>query len=521
MSIARLNLALDAVEDDQGNIVCRSGGNCVPYNVFEEGAITREMTDYLKADIVMNGRVTTQVVNLTFTGDLEDYGIRIPSASEGLALAAGFEWRGESIASFPDEIYQFGGATGQGGGVPKVDAGYEVQEFFLELAVPIVQDRSAFQDLTLELGYRFSDYSTSGGLDAYKALLNWAINDSFRIRGGYNRAVRAPNVWQLFQPLRFGLGGSADICAGTNPSATLEQCQRTGMTEAQYGTAITENPADQYNTLGGGNPLLEPETADTITAGVVITPQGVPGLSLTLDYYDIQIEDTIGSLGFDDILQNCANTGNPVSCGLINRDNLGTLWLTQAGYISTQNNNIGELGAEGVDFNGNYMINLGGAGFLPIDLNGTYTMTNSIKNPLIDYDCVGFFGFQCGQPLPDWRHRLRATWETNFNLFVSLAWRYVGEVEVDDASDNPQLGDPGSMDLWRTNDIDKIPAYNWFDLSVSYLMKSGIRWTVGANNIFDEEPPLAPTFNDDFGVNLYSVYDPFGRYVFAGVQFSL
>ena len=254
---------------------------------------------------------------------------------------------------------------------------------------------------------------------------------------------------------------------------------------------------------------------------MVITPQGVPGLSLTLDYYDIQIEDTIGALGFDDILQQCANTGDPALCDLINRDSVGTLWLTQAGYIENTNQNIGELAAEGVDFNANYMINLGGAGFLPIDLNGTYTLTNSFKNPLVDYDCVGYFGFQCGQPLPDWRHRMRATWETNFNLFVSLAWRYLGEVEVDDASSNPDIGDPDAMPGWRANDIDKIPAFNWFDLSVSYLMKSGIRWTVGVNNIFDEEPPLAPTFNDDGNINLYSVYDPFGRYVFAGVQFSL
>ncbi len=87
---------------------------------------------------------------------------------------------------------------------------------------------------------------------------------------------------------------------------------------------------------------------------------------------------------------------------------------------------------------------------------------------------------------------------------MSLAWRYVGEVEIDDASPDPDLGDPDAMpELWVINDIDKIDAYNWFDLAVSYLMKNGIRWTVGVNNIFDEEPPLAPTFNDDFGVNLY------------------
>lgn len=521
MSIERLNNATIVVTDpDTGNPVCvNDPDNCVPYNLYEEGAITQDMTDYLSVDIVMNGRTKTDVANLTFTGDLEDYGVRIPSASEGLALAAGFEYRQEWMANYPDEVYQFGGATGQGGGVPRVKASYEVEEFFLELAVPIVQDRSAFRDLTIELGYRYSDYSTSGGFNTYKGLINWAINDSFRLRGGYNRAVRAPNVWDLFVPARFGLGGSNDICAGPNPTATVEECARTGVAPGQYGL-ILANPADQYNNLGGGNPDLTPETADTITAGLVVTPTAVPGLSLTFDYYDIQVTDTIGSLGFDDILQQCANTGDPALCDLINRDSIGTLWLTQAGYIENTNQNIGEIGAEGVDFNGAYMIGLGSAGFLPIEMNGTYTMTNSFANPLVSYDCVGYFGFQCGQALPDWRHRFRATWETNFNLNISLGWRYIGEVDVDDASPNPDIGDPDAMPEWVINDIDKIPAYNWFDLAFSYLMNNGIRWTIGVNNIFDEEPPLAPTFNDDFGVNLYSVYDPYGRYIFAGVQFA-
>jgi outer membrane receptor protein involved in Fe transport len=257
----------------------------------------------------------------------------------------------------------------------------------------------------------------------------------------------------------------------------------------------------------------------------VWTPQSIPGLSVTLDYYNIDITDTIGILGADNIIQQCANTGDPALCDLINRDQFGTLWfspsLAGGGYTEVTTQNIGELGAEGVDVNFNYMIGLGNAGFLPIDLNGSYMMESSFANPLVNYDCVGYFGFQCGPSQPEWRHRMRATWETNFNLFVSLAWRYIGEVEVDDASPDPDIGDPTAMENWRINGIDKISAYNWFDIAVSYLMRNGIRFTVGVNNIFDEEPPLAPTFNDDFGVNLYGNYDAFGRYVFAGVQFSL
>jgi len=520
MSIERLNNAIIVGTDDEGNPVCaEDSANCVPYDLYTEGAITQEMTDYLSVDISMSGRTKTQVANLTFTGDLEDYGWQLGSASEGIALATGFEYRQEWMSNAPDEVYQFGGATGQGGGVPRVQASYDVQEFFLEVALPLVQDRTAFQDLSLELGYRYSDYSTSGGFNTYKGLVNWAISDSFRLRGGYNRAVRAPNLWDLFVPARFGLGGSNDICAGANPTATVEECARTGVAPNRYGT-ILANPADQYNNLGGGNPDLVPETADTITAGIVITPTGVPGLSLTFDYYDIKVEDTVGSLGFDDILQTCANTGDPAMCDLINRDSVGTLWLTTAGHIVTTNQNVGNLHREGVDFNGAYMIGLGNAGFLPIEMNGTYTMTDYFENPLVAYDCVGYFGFQCGQVAPEWRHRFRATWETNFNLNISLGWRHLGQTEVDDASPNPDIGDPDAMPRWEANDIDTIAAHNWFDLALSYLMNNGIRFTIGVNNIFDEEPPLAPTFNDDFGLNLYSTHDPYGRYVFAGIQFA-
>ena len=155
-----------------------------------------------------------------------------------------------------------------------------------------------------------------------------------------------------------------------------------------------------------------------------------------------------------------------------------------------------------------------------MDIMGSYLLTQNFSNPLVDYDCVGYFGFQCGTPQADWRHRFRATWETNFRLNLSLAWRYVGEVQVDDASPDSDIGDPGAMENWRINGIDKISAFNWFDLAASYTFRNGIKLTLGVNNILDEEPPLAPTFNDDNNFNMYANYDPLGRYVFSSVQFN-
>ena len=533
LSIQRVGNALDVIEDpDTGEWVCRSGSGdgCVPWNIFRNDGtgmvvddyrlgVTQEAIDYISTVAVQYGNTVTQVFNLTFKTDWENYGIAIPSASEGLQAAMGLEYREEWMANHPDNTYQTADAAGFGGETPQVEGAYNVKEAFIELLVPIVQDAKGFQDLSLELGYRYSDYSTSGGASTYKAQLSWAPTQSWRLRGGYNRAVRAPNIWELFSPQTFGLGGSADICSGPNPSATEAQCANTGVLPGQYGN-IAPNPADQYNTFGGGNPFLDPETADTITAGIVWTPQSIRGLSITVDYYNIAIEDTIGSLGADDIIQTCATTGDPSLCELIHRDSQGTLWATQAAFTETNNQNIGQLDSEGVDLNFNYLLGLGNSGYLAMDLMGSYLLKQNFSNPLVDYDCVGYFGFQCGTPQADWRHRFRATWETNFRLNISLAWRYVGEVEVDDASDDSDIGDPGAMENWRINGIDKISAYNWFDLAASYTFRNGIKLTLGVNNILDEEPPLAPTFNDDFGVNLYATYDPLGRYIFSSIQFN-
>jgi len=518
LDIGRVGNALDVIEDpDTGEWVCRVGGDCVPWNIFQEGAVTQEAIDYISTVAVRYGKTETEVVNLTFTTDWEDYGVVVPSASEGLQLAIGGEYRRERLRSVPDEIFQTGNAAGFGGAQPAVSGEFSVGELFVEALVPLIQNARGFRDLSLELGYRYSDYSTSGGFNTYKGLLNWAITDSWRLRGGYNRAVRAANIFELFTPTSFGLGGRNDICANDPetgvPPATLEQCLRTGVTEEQYGN-ILANPAGQYSTLGGGNPFLTPEVADTVTAGVVWTPQGIHGLSVTADYFNIEITETIWVLNADDIIQRCANTGDPQICSLIHRDEHGTLWL--GGYTETTTQNVGLLNSEGIDLNVNYLIGLGDAGYLATDLVGTYLLATRIDSRVSDYDCVGYYGDQCGAPVSRWRHRARATWETNFNTNFSLAWRMVGAAEIDDASPNPDLGDPGQMELRRINGFDRHSAQHFFDLSATYTFRSGIQLAAGVNNIFDTEPPFPAWYWGGYN----GTYDPFGRFIFTSLQFG-
>jgi outer membrane receptor protein involved in Fe transport len=293
------------------------------------------------------------------------------------------------------------------------------------------------------------------------------------------------------------------------------------VTAAQYGKVL-ESPAGQYNSLDGGNPALDVERADTITAGVVWTPKSIVGLSVTADYYDIKIENTISSFNPDDTIKACAETGNPLLCNLIHRDSRGTLWLTTDGYTVSTNQNIGERKARGLDLSVNYPWNLGNAGFIAFGLLGSAMLEDRLSTPLIDYDCIGFYGNQCGIPDAKWRHRLRATWNTKSSkASVSVNWRYIHKTLVDDASDNPDLGNPSQIVSWKAIGAYEIPGSHWFDLAATYKVRDKLRLTVGVNNILDKEPPLGAGLSDvDFGPGFYGTYDPLGRALYANLQFE-
>jgi outer membrane receptor protein involved in Fe transport len=522
--VSRLENALDVVgtPGDPSTWQCRSGDTgCVPWNIFAIGGVTQGAVDYLNTPYMYNSGTDTKMLAALVRGDT---GVKFPSATEPVELAVGGEIREESLFVEPDFIRGSGLGAGQGGPTPSVDGSYKTNEAFAELRVPLVQDRSGFNDLSLELGYRFANYTASEqeakNNSSYKALLSWAPVEGFRIRGGINRAVRAPNVQELFRPQSIGLEGSEDICAGANPTATPEQCARTGVSPAQYGK-ILENPAGQYNSLLGGNPQLDVETADTITVGMVWTPRSITGLTVTADYFDISIEDTIDNFFADDTIKACAENGDPAVCRLIHRDALGTLWLTTDGYTIATNQNIGKVSTRGIDVGFTYPWNLGDMGYVNFSFLGSTVLEDRETTPLYDYDCAGYMGNQCGIPAPAWRHRMRASWNTKFKTTFTLGWRFISGVENDDLSEDPDIGNPGLVERLELNGSDKFPAFNWFDLAVVYKFHDKLRLTAGCNNIFDKEPPLGSGLQDiDYGPGYYGTYDPLGRSLFANLQFE-
>jgi len=531
-NVTRMQNALDIIEDpDTGEWVCRSGdAGCVPWNIFVDNGnqivddpsqgVTQEAIDYMYTRYLDSGGSQVQVGNLTFTGDLENYGLALPSATEGIQMAVGGEVRHEYMWRQPDEV-NVQGSAGSGGGAERIDAAYNVYEFFVEGLIPLVQDAKGFHDLSAELGYRYSDYSTSGGANTYKGLLSWAPTPDFRFRVSYNQAIRSANIFEMFRPAGLNLGGTFDPCSGPNPTATQAECANTGVTAGQYGQ-IDPNPANQYNTFEGGNPDLYPEVADTMTLGIVITPQGLPGFTATVDYYDIQIEDAIAQEAYGVIMNLCIDEGNQAYCDLIHRDQFGSLWNTNAGFVETTYQNIGLFANSGVDFSLSYMHTLGSAGLISADLAGTYFMENITEQAGVAYDCVGYFGLgSCGDPQPEWKHRLRVSWETNFNATFSLGWRYTGKVwNETSASDQEALYDPVQQELYEVSDIGWVDAYNWLDLAFTYNFTNNLQFTLGVNNVLDKDPPLGADHADDPNWTFYSAYDPLGRYTHASLRFT-
>ncbi len=529
-SVARLNNALDVVANPAGGApICRvklSGvdPNCVPYDVFG-GTPSAASLAYLSATGFQKGKVSEQVASVNFTGDLGKYGIRSPGATDGVTIALGGEYRQESLDLLTDNAFQTGDLTGQGAPTLPIKGSYKVTEFISEIQIPLVQD-SFFHDLSFNGGYRYSHYSVSNGrsfnTDTYKLGVDFAPVKDIRFRAAYNRAVRAPNIQELFAAQFVGLDGATDPCSGRaiTASAADAGCRAQGLI---VGQTVVANPAAQYNGLLGGNPNVTPEIATTKTLGVVLQPSMIPGLSMSVDWYDIKIRNAIQGYGADAILAACTTTSNPVACGLIHRNAAGSLWLTSDGFVRDLPQNVGGFRTRGLEFNGNYSHQLGGIGTFTLNMVGTKLDKYEVDNGLTQiYNCAGFFGPTCGGPAPKWRHKLRASLNTKMGLGFSAQWRYFGPVDVEYKNAST------SLNGFYYNYSSHIAAQSYFDLTMTAHVGSHFEWRLGVNNLLDREPPLVTSGSGAFGAsacagtvcngNTYpGTYDSLGRYIYTGV----
>ncbi len=492
------------------SVVDASDPACVPLNVFQYAGLSAESLDYIYSPTFTRGMDKETVLSGTVTADLTSYGVQSPWADQGLGIVLGVEHRRESLVFHADALAQQKGTL-------EARGAFNVTEFFTEVRLPIFENRPFAEELTLTGGYRYSKYSTRDeGISTYKGEIAWAPIRDIRFRAGYNRAIRAPNISELFAAQGLGNISAQDPCSGASPSATAAQCAATGVSAAQYGHII-ECPSEVCVAQGGGNPALRPEQADTYTAGVVLAPRFLKRFSLSIDYFNIKVRDYISSIPASLTISQCIATGDPFFCSLFHRDPRTGVLFGEQGYVISTTQNTGSLKTSGFDIGANYAVDTGVGGF-SLSFIGTWLkeLRTEPLPGLGGYDCVGLFGPTCGQPSPEWRHQARLSWSDKADIAsVSLNWRYIGPTKLTNNTDDPFLTGPAYV-LNAS-----LPAYSYFDLALSAKVQQNIAFRLGVNNLLDKDPPaVAQGLLYSFGNgNTYpGVYDVAGRTFFIGLN---
>jgi iron complex outermembrane recepter protein len=521
----RLARAIDVVTDPAtGAPVCRSvldGSdlNCRPYNPFQNGGVTADALNYLQVPGLQQGKIEQEIYSATMTGDLGAYGVKSPFAQEGIKVAFGAENRIDRLKNTTDDPTSQFLLSGAGGPTIGLSGSTKVLDLFTELRVPLVQDAPFADQLGLELAYRYSDYDPVT-TNTYKIGADWAPMQDVRFRASYQRAVRAPNVVELFTAQGAGLFDlPGDPCGveliGTAGEASREACIASGVPAAVFDDpqrrARLDSPAGQFNLLAGGDPSLKPETSDTYTYGVIIQPRFLPHLAMSVDYFDISIDDTISTVGPDTSLHACYFSNDPGSCARIHRNPVnGSLWQG-TGQVVDLNTNIGSLSTKGVDLSLSYSgLELGGLGELSFNLVGTFldelTYVSGI-NGIAPTECKNkFSGALCGTPAPDWRHHFRMGWETPWNVDLSLTWRYY------DAVSNVATSQSANIDY-------SLGARSYFDLAANWALTEKSSVLVGINNLLDKDPPITSAAGNTGNGNTFpQTYDALGRWIFVRAQ---
>jgi outer membrane receptor protein involved in Fe transport len=454
-----------------------------------------------------------QVAQASLSGPLFKFG----TANESVAFAAGVEWRNMAGQFIPDTALQSGDVVGFNAGQSTAGE-YSAKEAFAEIRIPIVED-NFINRLELNGAARYSDYSLSavGGVWTYAGGARLAPVRDIEFRAQYQRAVRAPNVSELFGGQSIGFPAATDPCAlasAASNAAIRAVCVATGVPSASVGQAFLQ-PNTQIQGAFGGNPNLQEEVADTFTAGVVLRPSFIPRLNVTVDYYDIEIKNAIATAGggVNGILNLCynviQNAASPV-CGLISRDTQGII-SGPPFVVSAGNANLASLSTRGVDAQVDYDQPLGFSvwGAEESRLNFFFLLNYSDQNnfvPTVGVDetveCAGRFGLNCGNPTPKWKWSSRLSW-LDGPVTTSVRWRHIGAVTDDD----------DETDFI----VERIAPVNYFDLTLAFNASNNFTLNIGVNNIFDKQPPIIGSNQEQ--ANTYpGVYDVLGRDFFVSGQ---
>ncbi|WP_339333012.1 TonB-dependent receptor [uncultured Maricaulis sp.] len=509
------NLSVSALQDA---VLCHQNavGCSAPYaNIFGgPGSISAEGAAYISRTGAQIDNVELFQTVATVNGALPAF--QLPTAEYAPALVLGVEYREASAESIPDSVL---GPDVRGFNSSLPVAGVvDVYEFFAEAEVPLITGKAMVESLSLNAAFRTSEYNTVGNTETFAVGLGWQINDQVRLRGNFNRAVRAPNVGDLFSPFTNGFPGAGDPCSGGangsyGPSTIDATCIAAGVPAGQVGAPFQGNA--QMEALFGGNVNLGVETADTYTIGAVIEPSMIEGLTVQLDYYNIEIEDAISTVPLQTLLNECHQTGIQASCdtlypvGSTNR-NPATGELGANGFTPNLSPvNVATLAVEGIDVRVDYSFGadvIGLPGDMAITYYGGYMIasdyTTSATSPVIE--CAGLYGLDCGEPTPEYKHSMQTSWYTG-PFTTSLRWRHIGALDADPTT------------LAFVSDLsDDITAKNYFDITFNYDVNETFTATVGVTNFTDTDVPELGSTASEQANTWPATYETLGRRLFVG-----
>jgi outer membrane receptor protein involved in Fe transport len=477
--------------------------------IFRDFAVSQDCIDAISFPMQTSGQIEQSAADFNLVGDL----FELPAGEVKFALGADWrKWDYEYINDHLNGSFTF--ITQPVGVFPQgnTDAQLSTKEVYGELLVPIVKGLPLVKEFNLELGGRHSDYSTSGGVNTWKVLGDWVVTDWARLRGGLNRATRAPNLAEQFlgksqvtvtlsDPCSRAQSGAAapySANAAANPAgaAAVEALCRSLMTQAAadayYSLPANQQPQSATTTsFLVGSAAVQPETADTWTAGLVLrspfASAWLSGLGATIDWYSIQITDIISQQSINDVWKACvlANSASSAECAVVGRDPFdGRPSQSLLSYT-----NVGQIRFNGVDVALNWRARFSELGFesLPgvVSLNSQITIPtkrniySAVTGQWTEYkDTLG-----CASGVACSGYKYQAFTTLGYStgpLSMSLRWNYYPSIEAADKAVNPATRQRGVFE-----------AYSLLSLSGSYQLSSSLTLRAGVDNLFDVEPPLA------------------------------
>jgi iron complex outermembrane receptor protein len=483
--------ALDSVLENR-IAVCRDQSardtGCVPVNIFGFGAPSQDAINYINT----TSTGTSIIKQTVLGGSLTNSSLfELPAGYAG--FSTGVEYRKEE-----SEIFEPSNAAGTFFNALGEDKGdFDVSEIFAEITLPLLADLPMVRQLDLDLAIRFADYSTIGNATTWKTGLSWEVDDQIRVRTTYSEAIRAPNISELYGAASQTFFSVDDSCRAKNlndladPTQRQANCAALGIPagfDADYDDKTLEG-------LSGGNRELKAEESKSFTLGIVYQPDFIDGLSITTDYWNIEIENAISAVGAQDIIDRCVDSPSGVNneyCSLITRDSTSHE-ITQIRQFSL---NIASLEAAGIDFDIGYNFEA---------FSGD-VRTNLIATRLLKRKDFSF------QDEPDTFEELAGTagyaeWQANWSLSYSIdswdvSWRtrYVEGVSLYTDKELALNANPNSNMGFDD--------YFISDMAVAYHFDSGVMLKFGIDNLFDRELPYGRTGTDTTS----SAYDNVGRF---------